>query len=395
MNRIVLKSGKEKSVLRRHPWIFSGAVQSVEGDPVPGATVDVLSSGKDFLGRAAYSPVSSIRARMWTFEDEQINTDFLRSRIHAAIEYRRQLPSAFSAKCARRMVFGESDSLPGLIADQYGDFLVVQILSAGMELWREQIVEMLAKSAAVRNVYERSDVDVRELEGLQPRTGLLLGDEPPANVEIIENGLAFKVDIRAGQKTGFYLDQADNRHSIKKYVGGKRILNCFSYSGGFTVYALAGGAQHVLSVDSSETALDTARQNIALNNLDASRADWSCADVFQELRKLRDMVESFDMVILDPPKFAPTSAQIRAAARGYKDINLLAIKLLSAGGLLVTFSCSGGVSRRLFQKIIADAALDADAELRIVENLSQSADHPVALNFPESEYLKGLVCKKR
>jgi 23S rRNA (cytosine1962-C5)-methyltransferase len=396
VTHVILKAGREKSLQRRHPWVFSGAIQSVDSDPAPGATVEVVSAGGEFLGRGAYSPISSIRVRMWTFEDEPVDDDFLRARVRAAIALRDGLPKAHPDDNSRRLVYAETDGLPGLVADRYGDFIVVQALSTGAEVWREPFAAILAEEAApVRGIYERSDVDVRELEGLPQRSGPLFGEKPPEFVRISENGLAFEVDIRAGQKTGFYLDQAANRRQVMPFAAGKRVLNCFSYTGGFSVYALAGGAREVVSVDSSAPALETARRNAALNGLGDSRVEYICADVFYELRRMRDSGEVFDMIILDPPKFAPTSAHAPAAARGYKDINLLAIKLLAPGGLLVTFSCSGGVSRELFHKIISGAALDAGAHLSIVDILSQSGDHPVSLDFPESEYLKGLICRKR
>jgi len=343
VTRVILKPGREKSLLRRHPWVFSGAIQSVEGNPAPGSTVEVVSAGGEFLGRGAYSPVSSIRVRMWTFQDEPVDEDFLRRRVRAAIALREGLPKSHPEDNACRLVYAESDGLPGLVADRYGEFIVVQALSAGAEVWREPFSAILAEEAApVRGVYERSDVDVRELEGLPQRSGHLLGEEPPEFVRISENGLTFEVDIRAGQKTGFYLDQAANRRRVISYAAGKRVLNCFSYTGGFSVYALAGGAREVMSIDSSAPALETARKNAALNELETSQAEYICADAFQELRRMRDGGEVFDMIILDPPKFAPTSAHAQAASRGYKDINLLAVKLLAPGGLLVTRRSSAG-----------------------------------------------------
>ena len=292
-----------------------------------------------------------------------------------------------------RLVHAESDGLPGLIVDQYGNHLVVQFLTAAIEPWRDVIIQSLAKLTGVRNIYERSDVDVRKLEGLEEWVGVLLGEEPPERVEIIENGLKFLVDIEHGQKTGFYLDQRNNRTALSEFAEGRSILNCFSYTGGFTVYGLRAGAESVLSIDSSQDANDLALKNIRLNRLDESKAHFITGDVFKELRALRDSGQSFDLIVLDPPKFAATAAQADKAARGYKDINLLAFKLLKPGGTLFTFSCSGGVSRELFRKIVADAALDAGVNAAIIRQLSQGPDHPIALNFPEGEYLKGLVCK--
>jgi 23S rRNA (cytosine1962-C5)-methyltransferase len=290
-----------------------------------------------------------------------------------------------------RWVHGESDGLPGLVVDSYADTLVMQVLSAGIERWRDVLASMLMELTGARGVYERSDVDVRKLEGLPERTGNLLGEEPPERVEIAEDGLHYAVDLRQGHKTGFYLDQRSNRHQVRKLSRDKDVLDCFCYTGGFTLNALVGGAKSVLAVDGSGEALAQAQEHTALNGLDDGRARWQEGDVFRVLRLLRDQAQSFDMIVLDPPKFAPTSVQVERAARGYKDINLLAFKLLRPGGLLVTFSCSGGVSAELFQKIVAGAALDAGVEGRIVRHMHASGDHPVGIHFPEGEYLKGLV----
>lgn len=389
-----LKPGREKSVLQRHPWIFSGAVAEIKGEPGNGDCVEILSSSGKWLARAAYSPGSNIRARVWTWdENEKIDSEFFQNRLGTAFQLRQALNLAEQSN-AYRVVHAESDGLPGVIVDRYGDFLVMQILTAGAEHNREAILNALTQVSGMKNVYERSDVDVRLLEGLPERSGTLSGDQPPSRLEIIENGLRFGVDIRSGQKTGFYLDQRANRQRVRQLIGGRRLLNCFSYTGAFTVYALAGGAAEVVSIDSSEDALLVGGENIVLNDFPSEKTAWIMADVFQELRAMRDRAESFDAIILDPPKFAPTYAQAEKAARGYKDINLLAFKLLRPGGLLFTFSCSGGISMELFQKIVADAALDAGARAVILERLFQGPDHPVALNFPEGAYLKGLICHK-
>lgn len=390
---ILLKTGREKSLLRRHPWIFSGAVQHVDDGPASGATVDLLSFNGDFLARAAYSPTSQIRARVWTFDDEPIDAEFFRKRIHAAIVQRLTFNVQRSTD-AFRLIHAESDGLPGLIVDRYGDTLVLQSLTAGAEFWKETFADILLEETGLSVLYERSDADVRELEGLPQKVGLLRGHLSSFIFPIHEHGLQFTVNLAEGHKTGFYLDQRANRLKVRELAQDRDVLDCFCYTGGFTVNALAGGAKSVLSVDSSADALKLCRENVALNNLPVTRHSSLEGDVFQLLRKFRDEGRSFDMVILDPPKFAPTSAQAEKAARGYKDINLLAFKLLRAGGILVTFSCSGGVDAALFQKIVASAALDAGVEAQIVEHLSQGADHPVALNFPEGAYLKGLVCVK-
>ncbi len=390
MPTIILKPGREKALLRRHPWVFSGAVAKVKGNPASGATVAIADHRGQFLAWASYSPNSRIRARVWSWrEDEVVGPDFFRGRVEAALARRASWLGADTD--AYRLVFAEADGLPGVIADRYGETVVVQFLSAGAEAWREAITDALQEATGAARVYERSDAEVRRLEGLPPRVGALRGDEPPARIRIAEHGKAFWVDVRRGHKTGFYLDQRENRAWVGAHARGKRVLNAFAYTGGFAVYALAGGASEVVSVDTSAEALALARENIALNGLPAERTAFLQEDVFHLLRKLHSRGEKFDMVILDPPKFAPTAAQVPRAARGYKDINRLAFHLLPPGGLLVTFSCSGGLDAALFQKIVADAAVDAGVEARIVARLTQGPDHPVALNYPESAYLKGLV----
>jgi len=392
MPALVLKPGREKSLLRRHPWIFSGAVDRVDGNPAAGGTVDLLSSKGDFLARAAYSPFSQIRARVWTLDpSEAVDADFFRRRISCSIGIRAGLRSVPTD--AFRLIHSESDGLPGLIVDRYAGTLVVQFLAVGAEYWRDTITDLLLELTRLQNIYERSDADVRELEGLPPRTGPIRGD-PPLALRITENGLQFKVNIAEGHKTGFYLDQRENRARVRQLAKGREILDCFCYTGGFTINALAGGAKSVLSVDSSGDVLALCRENASLNAPPSTLHSTLEGDVFQVLRLFRDEGRSFDLIVLDPPKFAPTAAQAEKAARGYKDINLLAFKLLRPGGILVTFSCSGGVDAALFQKIVASAALDAGVDAQIVEYLSQAPDHPVALSFPEGAYLKGLVCRK-
>jgi 23S rRNA (cytosine1962-C5)-methyltransferase len=367
-------------------------VARIEGNPSSGETVAVFTSNGENLGWAACSPESSIRARFWSWDpQDRIDETFLRRRLQASLHHRRDLLSD-SAAC--RLVHAESDGLPGLVVDRYGDWLAVQCLSAGIEHWRSTIYELLMELTGVAGIYERSDVEVRRLEGLPERTGLVAGDTPPKQVVIEESGLQYAVDIASGQKTGFYLDQRRGRALLRRVSAGREVLNAFSYSGAFTICALSGGAEHVLSIDTSAAALEMARRNVAINSLDGSRCEWSEGNVFKELRALRDSRAVFDLIILDPPKFAPTAAVAQKAARGYKDINLLAFKLLRPGGLLLTFSCSGGISADLFQKIVAGAALDAGVQAQVIEHLRQSLDHPVALNFPEGAYLKGLLCRK-
>ena len=393
MPTVLLKPGREKSLLRRHPWIFSGAIQQVTGDPVPGGTVDLLSSKWQLLARAAYSPNSQIRARVWTFEDEPVDREFFQKRIRSALDARWRMKVEQHSN-ASRLIYAESDGIPGLIVDRYGDVLVLQSLTAGAEFWKETLADLLLEETGLSTIYERSDADVRELEGLESKIGLLRGDLSAFVFPIVEHSLKFNIDLQSGHKTGSYLDQRENRLRVRELAKDKEVLDCFCYTGGFTVNALAGGAKSVLSIDSSADALALCEENIALNHLDASRQTSLEGDVFQLLRKFRDENRSFDMIILDPPKFAPTAAQAERAARGYKDINLLAFKLLRPGGLLVTFSCSGGVDADLFQKIVAGAALDAGVEAQIVEHVFQAADHPVSLHFPEGTYLKGLICYK-
>lgn len=394
MPEIILHPGREKSVRRHHPWIFSGAINRITGNPNPGETVDVLSNQGEFLARAAYNHKSNIAGRIWTWDiNEPVDQVLLEKRIKLAFEARMKV-TGFIHSDALRLVHAESDGMPGLIIDRYGDIFVIQFLSAGAEFWRDAIIDILARKKVASTIYERSDVDVRQLEGLPIRNGVLYGKQPEELVIIDENEARFQVDILNGHKTGFYLDQRDNRLLARNIAAGKTVLDCFSYTGGFAVNSLLGGATGVTLVDSSSDALDIAKRNINLNNLTLDRATIIEEDVFKYLRTLRDAGETFDLVILDPPKFAPTFAQVERAARGYKDINLLALKVLNPGGYLLTFSCSGGVSEDLFQKIVAGAMLDAECDAVILKRLHQACDHPVALNFPEGAYLKGFLIQK-
>ncbi|MBI9046840.1 MAG: class I SAM-dependent methyltransferase [Anaerolineaceae bacterium] len=392
--KVYLKSGREKSIFRRHPWVFSGAIDKVEGEPESGDTVEVLSSDGDNLGWGAFSPLSKIKVRMWSFEEfEEIDETFIRQKLNNAIGMRDKLVSKKEGN-ALRLVHAESDGLPGLVVDRYGDVLVMQVLSAGIEVRRKMIVDLLLEITGASAIYERSDVEVRSLEGLQMRSELLAGELPAENVVITEHDLKFEVDVVHGHKTGFYLDQRNNRLAFQKNVKDAVVLNCFSFTGAFAVYALAGGAEKVVSIDTSGDAIEGGKRNLILNGLDEEKAEWIEGDVFKELRKMRDSRQQFDVIVLDPPKFAPTASLAQKAARGYKDINLLAFKLLKPGGLLYTFSCSGGISFELFQQIVAGAALDARCDAQVVGHLFQGPDHPVAVNFPEGKYLKGLVCYK-
>ena len=393
--KLTLKPGRERSLLRRHPWVFSGAIGEVRGAPHSGDTVDVRASDGRFLAWAAYSPASQIRARVWSFEETEIpGPDLFAKRIEAAFALRRAeiLPESTNAL---RLVHGESDELPGLVADRYADTLVVQLLSAGCETWRETLIGILRERSGCARVYERSDTEGRELEGFAASSGLIAGTAADRPLEIVEHDIQYEVDAVAGQKTGFYLDQRDNRRRVGLLADGREMLNCFCYTGGFTLSALAGGARSVLSIDSSAPALALAKRNLALNGVEAGRAEWLEADVFGALRKLQKEGRQFDSIVLDPPKFAPTPKNAERAARGYKDINLNALKLLRPGGLLATFSCSGGVSPELFQKIVAGAAADAGVLLRLRERYRAAPDHPVRIEFPEGEYLKGLLLERR
>ncbi len=387
--QLILNPGREKSLQRRHPWIFAGAVSSISGEPQPGDTVELISARGEFLAQAAYSPQSQIRARVWTWDrDESVDSSFLRTRLERSIQSRSLLQSYGDAV---RLVHAESDGLPGIVVDSYRDVIVLQCLTWGAERWRDVLVEAITDLCKPATLYERSDVDVRALEGLPERAGLLAGSPLSGRVQVREHGLKFLVDLLAGHKTGFYLDQRTNRLLAQQLSANREVLDCFSYTGAFAAHALQGGASKVTLVEDSRDALGIAGENLALNGLPESKAEFIGGNAFQVLRNFRDEARQFDMVILDPPKFAPTRATAERAARGYKDINLLALKLLRPGGILLTFSCSGGVDAALFQKIVAGAALDAGVHARILQRLSQGADHPVALNFPEGEYLKGLV----
>jgi 23S rRNA (cytosine1962-C5)-methyltransferase len=392
MNSLVLKKGRERSLRRRHPWIFSGAVEKASGKA--GETLEVRDAAGKFVARAAYSPKSQIRARVWSFDAaEQIDAAFFRNRVQKALALREGLPAARHTN-ALRLINGESDGLPGLVVDRYADVLVAQFLAAGVERWRDVILDSLTELSGCEAIFERSDAEVRKLEGLEARVGFARGNRNATRCPIVEYGLNYRVDVEQGQKTGFFLDQRENRQRVRALAAGREVLDGFSYTGGFAINALAGGAKRITAVESSAPALEVAKENLAANPLAASRVEFVQADVFSQLRTLRDQNAKFDLVILDPPKFAPTAAQVKKAARAYKDINLWALKLLAPGGLLATFSCSGAVPADLFQSIVAGAALDAGGDAKIVERFGAAADHPVALEFPEGEYLKGLLVLK-
>ncbi|RQH03669.1 class I SAM-dependent rRNA methyltransferase [Paraburkholderia dinghuensis] len=400
MNIVTLKPSKEKSLLRRHPWVYANAIDRVEGKPAAGATVIVRAHDGRFLARAAYSPHSQIRARVWSFdENEPIDHAFFKRRVQRAVAHRQAMVSNTGAV---RVIFGEADGLPGLIVDQYIEDgangnstgrgqLVCQFMAAGVEAWKDAIVSALTSATGCPNVYERSDVSIREKEGLEQITGLLAGDEPPETIVTNENGVRYHVDVRNGHKTGFYVDQRDNRALVQTFARERDVLNCFCYTGGFSLAAMKGGAKRVVSIDSSGEALATAQKNVEANGFDAARATWLDADAFKTLRRLHEEGERFDLVVLDPPKFAASREHVDRAARAYKDINLTGLKLLRPGGLLFTYSCSGAIDAELFQKIVAGAAADAKVDARILKRLGAGVDHPLLTAFPEGEYLKGLL----
>lgn len=395
-SEIWLKPGKDRSLLRRHPWVFSGAIGQVRGKPEVGEIVAVRSDSGAFLAWAAFAPASQIRARVWSFdEDKPVDAALIGRCIHEAIN-RRETVALRST--AIRLIHGEADGLPGVICDRFDEWLVVQFNSAGAYAMREMLLAELIDHTGCDLVYERSDSDSVGLEGLQARSGPLTPRakarlQDASSVPIIENQIHYTVDMVAGHKTGFYVDQRDNRHLLGKLARG-RVLNCFSYTGGFSISALKAGASEVISVDSSEPALELARRNAGLNGVDIAAAKWEVADVFKYLRQCRAQEERFDVIVLDPPKFAPNAASVERACRAYKDINLLAMQLLKPGGDLLTFSCSGAVSVDLFRKVIAGAAADADVPLHVVSGLTAGEDHPVLLQFPEGEYLKGLHLRR-
>jgi len=391
--KVVLKTGREHSVLRRHPWIFSGAIDRVEGDPQPGETVEVLSKRGDLLGRGAYSPQSQIRVRLWSFErDVKIDDEFFYRRLKQAWHIRQNLGIPERTN-SYRLLSAEADGLPGIIADRYGDYLVCQFLSAGAEYWKKTVVRQLMELFSAKGIYERSDVGVRKKEGLPLVSGVLLGDEPPDLIEIREEDRRFLADLRNGHKTGFYLDQRENRSVVAEYAKDAEVLNCFAYTGGFGIAALKAGAENVVNVEAVAGLLNLIDENIRLNRLDDKRCENIKGDVFQVLRRFGKENRTFDVVVLDPPKFVESQKHLKKASRGYKDINLQALKLIRRGGFLFTFSCSGLIRTELFQKIVADAAVDAGREVQILRWLTQSPDHPVALHIPESLYLKGLLCQ--
>jgi 23S rRNA (cytosine1962-C5)-methyltransferase len=396
---LILKPGKERSLLRRHPWLYDTAIGRVKGTPASGETIAVRSHDGRWLAWAAYSPSSTLRARCWSFaETDRIDASWLAARVHEAVARRAHLAAASDAL---RLVFGEADGLPGLIADRYADQLVVQFQAAGVEAHRETLLDALVAATGCANIFDRSDSAGRTREGLPPTFGVARGAEPPPRIGIREHRRRSWVDVRAGHKTGYYIDQRDNRELASELAKRARAqlgrpvtaLNCFCYTGGFSV-ALAAGAGEVLSIDSSAEALALARENWQLNGLPEAGGQWQAANVFDALRSLRTDGRAFDLIILDPPKFAASHHHVDRAARAYKDINLSALRLLAPGGYLLTFSCSGAIGVELFQKIVAGAVIDAGVEALLLRRLAAGEDHPLRMTHPEGEYLKGLLLQR-
>ena len=393
---LILKPGKERALLRRHPWVYSTGVANVKGKPQSGDTIKIVDNKGNFLAWGAYSPESALRARCWSFnEQDVINEEWIRARVFEAIRARDNLKSRTNAI---RLIFGEADFLPGLIVDQYDTQLVTQFQAAGVEKWRPEIGKALTDATGFTQVFDRSDAATRAREGLPERKEVLEGEEPPEKIQIDEDGILYGVDVRMGHKTGFYVDQRDNRRltrqlaeTFRKVHGrGMRALNCFCYTGGFSLALAKGGAEEVISIDSSADALEMAKSNAKLNGFNESQMKWVEANVFEQLRKYRDAGEKFDLVILDPPKFASSHHHVEKAARAYKDINLNGLRLLNEGGQLLTFSCSGAIDVDLFQKIVAGAVIDAKTDAWMISRLGAGSDHPLLMTHPEGEYLKGL-----
>ena len=393
--QLTLKPGREKSVLNRHPWLFSGAISQVKGTPNPGDLVQVSDANGRFLATGYYNPHSQIRVRLLTWDaDEPIDAQFWDGRLQQAGQLRQQL-NLEPTTTAYRLVNAEADNLPGLIVDKYGDFLVFQALTMGIEAQKETILEQLNQIWQPKGIIERSDAEVRKKEGVPRLTGLVSGDSPPETLTIQENGIQFGVNLLTGHKSGFYLDQRENRTAVCQphHVANKQVLNVFAYTGGFGLYAIANGARQITHVDSSYEALTLAEQNVLHNGWERPQDEYLAGDAFDVLRHYRDINRTFDVIVLDPPKFAHSQRDIERACRGYKDLNWLALRLLPPGGLLATFSCSGLISADLFQKVLFGAAVDAGRQVQIIQTLTQGPDHPVLLTFPESAYLKGFLCR--
>lgn len=393
MHSVKLKKGKEKAVRQLHPWVFSGAIDQINGNPENGDIIMVTDSNNNFLAYGFFNNKSRVAVRLleWNLETE-INESWWRKKIRTAVKHRDELNNADTN--TYRLIFSEADFLPGLIVDRYADFLSVQILTSGIENIKHIILDELQQLLSPKGIFDKSDASARAHEGMEASSGgILLGTEPPQFVSVKENGILYQVNIAEGQKSGFYCDQRDNRKLVADHVKGKKVLDCFSYSGGFSLNAMANGAKELISVDSSALALDTLKRNMEINNFNGIPHRLIQSDVNKQLRTFREENEKFDVIILDPPKYAPSRSALTKASRAYKDLNRMAMLLLEEGGLLATYSCSGAVDISMFKQIIAWAALDAGKEVQFIQQFSQSADHPVRSSFPEGEYLKGLLCR--
>lgn len=389
---VVLKKGKEKAAWQHHPWIFSGAMDRISGDPANGDVVRVTDHSGDFLAYGYFNANSRVAVRLLEWDESRtIDKAWYTEKIHQALSLRKHLLNSETTTC--RLIFSEADFLPGLIVDQYGDFLSIQIGSSGIENAKETIVDILVAACQPIGIVNKSDAGARAHEGLEPADGLLWGTAPAEFIEVRENGIRYHINISEGQKSGFYCDQRDNRDILSAYAEGKDVLDCFSYSGGFTLNCLKKGAKHVTAVDSSALAIETLEKNLALNQFKTDAVTVVQSDVNKQLRNLKESGQKFDIVILDPPKYAPSRSSLDRAARAYKDLNRLGMGLLKPGGLLATFSCSAAADLETFKQIIAWAALDAGKEVQIVKQFHQPEDHPVRTSFPEGEYLKGLLLR--
>ncbi|KQR69583.1 class I SAM-dependent rRNA methyltransferase [Pedobacter sp. Leaf176] len=389
---IILKKGKEKAALQRHPWVFSGALEKVKGKPEDGDVVKVFAFDNEFLAYGYFNSNSRVAVRLLEWDETQlIDINWYQNRLKQAIASRQFILSETTNTC--RLVFSEADFLPGLIVDKYADFLSLQILSSGIEKVKSDIVNILRTELNPKGIFDKSDATARGHEGLPIENGLLWGENPPEFLEVKENGVAYNISIAEGQKSGFYCDQRDNRKILASYTKDKKVLDCFSYSGGFSLNSLVNNAKSITAVDSSALAIDTLKQNVALNNFDATKVTAIQSDVNKQLRAFKESGELFDIIILDPPKYAPSRSALDRAARAYKDLNRLGMLLLEKGGLLATFSCSGAVDIETFKQIIAWAALDAGKEVQIIKQFCQPEDHPVRISFSEGEYLKGLLLR--
>jgi len=389
---VILKKGKEKAAILRHPWIFSGALDKVKGNPENGEVVAVRSSDKEFLAYAYYNDQSRVALRLLEWDESTlVDKTWYTQKLKSAIRSRSHVLSENTNTC--RLVFSEADFLPGLIVDKYADFLSLQILSAGIEAVQEDIINILRQELNPKGIFDKSDAGARKHENLEPAQGLLWGETPPEFIEVKENGIRYHINIADGQKSGFYCDQRENRMILAEYTKDKTVLDCFCYSGGFTLNSLKNAAAHVTSVDSSALAIETLQHNVSLNGFEIKRQTSIQSDVNKQLRLFKDSGQKFDVIVLDPPKYAPSRSALDRAARAYKDLNRLGMLLLEPGGILATFSCSGAVDLETFKQIIAWAALDAGREVQIIKQFSQPEDHPVRLSFAEGEYLKGLLLR--